>query len=446
MKDLTHGNEALDILKFTIPMFIGNIFQQIYNIADTVIVGQFIGKSALASVGASFPIIFFLISLAIGLNSGITVIIGQYFGAKNFYKLKEAIYTAYIISFIIAVIITIFGIVFCREILRALKTPNDIITDAETYLKIIFAGTIFVFLFNTIQAVFRGLGDSNTPLYFLIISSVINVILDIIFVLFLKMGIFGAALATVLSQGLSLFSGIVYLFLTENKVLKFKIYDLIFSLNIFIKSLEIGLPTAIQQVLVSFGMMALTRIVNGFGSDVLAGFTIAGRIDSIAMMPAMNFSIAISSFVAQNIGARRMDRVKKGLYATIIMSLSVSLILTFIIIVFSGFFIRLFNNDLNVVKIGKEYLIIVSSCYSFFAFMFVINGVLRGAGDTLISMFITLFSLWIIRIPLSYLLSLFFGTKGIWFGIPVAWIIGATFAFLYYLTGRWKKVNIILEN
>lgn len=446
MKDLTNGNEALNILKFTIPMFIGNIFQQVYNITDTIIVGQFIGKSALASVGATFPIIFFLISLAIGLNSGIIVIIGQYFGAKNFIKLKETIYTSYIISTIISIFITILGFNYSREILLILKTPSDVIIEAITYIKVIFIGTIFLFLFNAIQAIFRGLGDSNTPLYFLIISSILNLILDILFVIFLKMGVFGVAFATTLSQGISLFLGIIYLFFTENKILKFKIQEISFSLDILVKSLKIGLPTAIQQMLVSFGIMALTKIVNNFGSEVLAGFTIAGRIDSMAMMPAMNFSMALSSFVAQNIGARKLERIKKGFYATTIMSLSVSLFFTFIIITFSDFLIRLFNTEPYVVKIGKEYLIIVSSCYSFFAFMFVINGVLRGAGDTIISMFITLFSLWIIRIPLSYMLSFFLGPKGIWFGIPIAWIIGASFAFFYYLTGKWKKVSFILKN
>lgn len=446
MKDLTNGNEFLNILKFSLPMLIGNIFQQFYNIADTMVVGKFLGKDAVASVGAVFPIIFFLISLAIGLTFGITVIIGQFFGAKNFIDLKKTIDTSYIVSFFISIIITITGIIFSKNILLLLKTPENVLQDSIKYLNIIFAGTIFLFGFNAIQAIFRGLGDSNTPLYFLIISTIINVILDIIFVVVFNYGVIGVALATIISQGISFFIGILYLFFSKNSILNFKFNRLNFNFSILIKSLKIGSPTAIQQILVSFGMMALTRIVNNFGSDTLAGFTIASRIDSIAMMPAMNFSIALSAFVAQNIGAKKIDRVKKGFYATCYISLSISIILTLLIVIFSELLIKLFNSDLNIVKIGKEYLIIVSSFYSFFAFMFVVNGVLRGAGDTLISMFITLFSLWIVRIPLSYFLSLFLGTKGIWLGIPIAWIIGSICAFLYYLTGRWKKINIILEN
>jgi putative MATE family efflux protein len=306
-----------------------------------------------------------------------------------------------------------------------------------TFLRITFSGVLFLFGYNSISAVLRGLGDSKTPLYFLIISTILNVLLVMLFVLVFKWGIAGSAWATVLAQSVSFIMGVVYLNRTH-PVLTFRLKGLEFDREIFKKSLAIGLPTGIQQVVVAAGMMALSRIVNGFGTNAIAAFTAAGRIDTFAVMPAMNLSAAISTFTGQNIGAGRLDRVKHGLRAALIISGAISLATTLAIVIFNWHLIAMFNSDPGVVAIGARYLIIVGGFYIVFSSMFVVTGVLRGAGDTLIPMLVTILALWGIRVPVSSWLSDRIGTDGIWWGIPIAWTAGLLLLTAYYRTGRWK--------
>ena len=443
MKDMTVGSPAKHIFIFSLPMLIGNVFQQMYNMTDSIIVGRFVGKEALASVGACFPVIFFMIAIVMGLSMGFTVVIGNFFGAKKIEDVKTTIDTTLIFLFIISIAITVLGLFFSRDILELLKTPEEIIGEAKKYIDIIFYGTIFLVGYNTIGAILRGLGDSLTPLFFLIFSSILNIILDILFVTNFKMGVSGVAWATVISQGVSFILGLVYMELSNHEVLRLRFVKMKFDVAIFVRSIRIGFPTAIQQILVSLGMMALSRIVNSFGTTTIAAYTAAGRLDSFALMPAMNFSMAISTFVAQNFGANKLDRVKKGVKATVIFSSAIALMISIIFVIFSRQLIIIFNEDPDVVSIGMQYLYIVSPFYLVFSLMFVFNGVLRGAGDTLIPMFITLLSLWIVRIPISAFLSAKIGTAGIWWGIPIAWLIGSGLDYLYYLSGRWKKNAII---
>lgn len=439
MKDMTVGSEAQHIFIFSLPMLIGNVFQQMYNMTDSIIVGRFVGKEALASVGACFPIIFFMIAIVMGLSMGFTVVIGNFFGAKKIEDVKTTIDTTLIFLFVISIALTVLGLFFSRDILELLKTPEEIIGEAKKYIDIIFYGTIFLVGYNTIGAILRGLGDSLTPLFFLIFSSILNIILDILFVTYFKMGVSGVAWATVISQGISFVLGLIYMELSNHEVLRLRFVKMKFDFTIFIRSIRIGFPTAIQQILVSLGMMALSRIVNSFGTTTIAAYTAAGRLDSFALMPAMNFSMAISTFVAQNFGANKLERVKKGVKATVLFSSAIAITISLIFVIFSRQLIIIFNKDAEVVSIGVEYLLIVSPFYLVFSLMFVFNGVLRGAGDTLIPMFITLLSLWIVRIPISAFLSMKIGTAGIWWGIPIAWLIGTGLDYLYYLTGRWKK-------
>jgi len=252
-----------------------------------------------------------------------------------------------------------------------------------------------------------------------------------------KWGIAGAAWATVIAQGIALIATLLYLN-SSHKIMKFSLAKLKFDKDLFHKSLKIGLPSGLQHTFVAVGMMALLGIVNGFGTDVIAAYTAAGRIDSLAIMPAMNFSQAVSAFVGQNLGANKIDRVKKGFKATFIMSNLFCLAMTALIVIFGSDLMRMFTTDPKVIEIGQNYLIIVSSFYLIFSSMFTIHGVLRGAGDTLIPMFITLFSLWIIRIPAAYFLSAEIGEDGIWWSIPMGWVIGMSFSYIYYRTGKWK--------
>lgn len=438
MRDLTVGNEGKNILLFAIPLLIGSVFQQLYNVVDSIIVGRVIGKEALAAIGNAFPIMFTLIALIIGVAFGGTIVISQYFGAKDYEKVRKAIGTIYLLMFSMAIILTAIGLIFSEQILRLIDIPEDVLPMARTYINIIIAGLFVFFGFNGTSAILRGLGDSKTPMYFIIISTFMNIGLDLLFVLKFQWGIAGAGLATVISQGGAFLTAVIYLNRTH-KLISIRLKDFTFDREIFLQSLRIGLPTGFQHTFVALGMMALLKIVNNFGTDVIAGYSVAGRIDSIAIQPAMIFSQALAAFVGQNIGAGKKERVRKGMIRTLIMSSLVSVTLTFLIISSRGFLVGLFNKDPEVIRIGGEYLVIVSAAYIIFSGMFTINGVLRGAGDTLIPMFITLFSLWVIRIPVAWFLSERMGETGIWWSVPAGWMIGLILSFLYYLTGKWRN-------
>jgi putative MATE family efflux protein len=442
MKDLTSGKEGRLIFNFAMPMLLGNLFQQLYNIVDTIIVGNFIGKEALASVGASFPIVFTLISLIIGVASGGTIVIAQYFGAKQFDNVKKAIHTLYIFLLIASVALTLIGIPFTDEVFRLIKLPEELMPDATLYLSIYLSGLVAMFGFNATSAILRGLGDSKTPLYFLMISTFFNIGLDLLFIVVFKWGIAGAAIATVVSQAGAFLTAVIYLN-RYHKLIDFNIPSWKFDRKIFWQSIRIGLPTGLQHTFVSLGMLAIMAIVNTFGTNVIAGYSAALRIDSLAVLPAMNFSAALATFVGQNIGAGKPERVRRGLLSTLLMSSIVTITVMAVVIFFKQQLMGMFTKDLEVIRIGAEYLVIVSSFYLLFTAMFTIAGVLRGAGDTLVPMFFTLFSLWIIRVPFAIYFSGIIGEAGIWWSQPAGWGVGLVLSFGYYLTGRWRKMGVV---
>ncbi len=444
MKDLTTGKESKLIFQFAAPMLLGNVFQQMYNIVDSIIIGNYIGKEALAAVGASFPIIFALISMVIGFATGATIIIAQYFGAKKMEEVKRTIDTIYIFLFFASIVISAVGIIFSGPIFRLIQLPEDVLPDATLYMQIYISGLVFFFGFNGTAAILRGLGDSKTPLYFLIISTIANIIFDLLFVVVFKWGIAGVAIATIISQGGAFLTAILYLNKTHS-VVTLSVFKLKFDRAIFRQSVRIGLPSGFQQTFVSLGLIAIVWIVNLFGTDVIAAFSIAMRIDSLAAMPAMNFAAALSTFVGQNLGANKVERVKSGLIATFIMTSVISVLITVIAILFSKELMGVFTDDENVILIGSKYLIIVSAFYILFSTMFVLNGVMRGAGATLVPMFITLLALWVVRIPASYYLSLEMGETGIWWAIPIGWFLGMILSFIYYLTGKWKTKGVVKQ-
>ncbi len=441
MKDLTVGNEGRKILNFALPLLIGSVFQQLYNVVDSIIVGRVIGKEALAAIGNAFPVMFTLIALVIGVAFGGTIVISQYFGAKDYEKVRRAIGTIYVLMFGMAIILSAVGLIFIDEILTLVDIPAEVLPMATDYLKIIIGGIIVFFGFNGTSAILRGLGDSRTPMVFIIISTFFNIFFDLLFVLKFGWGIKGAAYATIISQGGAFITAVIYLN-RNHKLISIRFRDFVFDKKIFMQSVRIGLPTGFQQTFVALGMMALLKIVNQFGTNVIAAYSVAGRIDSIAIQPGMIFSQALAAFVGQNIGAGKQNRVRKGLIATFLMSSGVALMLTITIISLRGELIGLFNRDPEVIRIGSEYLLIVSSFYIMFSALFTINGVLRGAGDTLIPMFITLFALWLVRIPGAWFLSERIGETGIWWAVPIGWGAGTILSFLYYLTGRWKTKSV----
>ena len=455
MKDLTEGSVGKNILRFAMPMLVGHMFQQLYTFVDQIIVGRYLGKEALAAVGASFPVIFTLMALILGIATGGTIVISQFFGAKNFTKVKRAIDTIFIVMGLCAVIMTVVGISFSEQIFRLIKLPEELIPMANSYLTIYVSGLVVFFGYNGVAAILRGLGDSITPLYFLVLATILNIGLDLLFIVKLGWGIEGAAFATLIAQGTAFIVAIFYLN-RNHELIRFNIREFAFDWEIFRQSLRIGLPTGLQQTFVALGMMALMSIVNGFGTNAVAGYTAAGRLDSLAVIPSIIFSHALATFVGQNIGAGKIDRVKKGLTRTMIMSSATAVLISVLLIIFKYPLMSLFTHDQAVIDIGGDYLTIVTSFYLLFTGMFVYSGVMRGAGDTVIPMFITLFSLWIVRIPAALFLSqetieIFgltlksagMGQSGIWWSIPIGWGIGMVLSFIYYRTGRWKTKSVI---
>ncbi len=449
MKDLTKGNEGRQILTFAVPMLIGNVFQQLYNIVDSIVVGKYVGSVALAAVGASFPILFTLSALIGGVTIGGSVLVSQYFGAKNFEKVKITSDTLQIFLLISSAILSVIFFVFSRDIFILLSIPPEVLPDAVKYFDIIIlTTTIPTFAMFGISAILRGLGNSKTPIYFIVFSIVLNIILDLVFVLVFHWGVAGVAWATAIASILAWFALWYYLNKRESLIrfsLNFKHWK--FDKENFYLSLKIGLPSGIQQTLVGLGSMALLGIVSPFGVATLAAYTAAGRVDMFVSMPSMNLAAALSSFVAQNIGAGKLERIKNGVKSTMIFSSFICIFLSLVVVFFGEEIMSLFveqnaPHHTEIIAIGKEYLVIVTSFYIVFSSMLVLNGMTRGAGATLIPMLITTLSLWIIRIPIAYFLADKFGASGIWWSIPIGWSAGFVGAFIYYKSGYWKRHTV----
>ncbi len=442
MKDFTVGKEAKLIFQFSVPLVLGNIFQNLYNVIDSIIVGRFIGKEALGAVGASFPIIFALISMVIGVGSGASTVVSQYFGAKKIDEVKRTIDTIFIFFLGSSIIITILGITLSEQIFRLLRLPSDILPQAVSYLNVYLLGMFFFFGFSGISSILRGLGDSKTPMYFMIIATFNNILFDLLFVVVFKWGIEGAAFATILAEGGAFLSAAIYLN-KKHPIIKLSFRKYIFDRDIFRSCIRIGLPTGFQQSFVAFGMMAIMSIVNGFGTNAVAAYSAAMRIDSFVKMPAINFSSALSSFVGQNLGAFQEKRAKTGLRATLIFSTLYCIFVSFLIIVFGKHIMSLFTHDPAVIKIGQDYLVIVSSFYLLFSIMFTFTGFLRGAGATLIPMITTFTALYIVRIPAATFFSGIIGVNGIWWAEPMGTFVGLLILLIYYRSGKWKGKVVV---
>lgn len=438
----TTGNPSRQLFWFTMPLLLGNLFQQFYNIVDSAIVGRLIGSEALGAVGASFPVIFAIISLISGIAGGFTVVISQYFGAKEFIKVKATITTMYFFIFTFGAIASVLSLTYSTQIFLLLDLPVNLLEDATTYFNIYISGLVLFFGYAGTTAILRGLGDSKTPLYFMIFSTLLNISLDLLFVYVWGFGVDGVAYATLIAQGVALVAISFYVH-HRNVHLRISLSTLRFDFEIFKKALKIGLPGGIQMVAVSMGMVVISRLVNGFGTEVIAAYSVAMRIDSLAIMPAMAYSQAVATFTGQNIGAGMFSRVMKGYKTGLFQSLIVCVFMTAVIILFGESLMRIFTENAEIVRIGKEYLIIVSSFYTLFVILFNSNGVLRGAGDTLIPMFITIIALWVVRIPVAYYLSDFWAERGVWWSVPTGWAFGAIFSTLYFFSGKWKTKGVI---
>ena len=442
--DLTEGKVWKVIVRFALPLLVGNLLQQFYNITDSIIVGQFLGKEALAAVSASFFIYYFIISLVIGVGSGTTVVISQLFGAKQYQKVQLAFSSFFIFMLVGGIILSIAGIIFAEPVFRLTNTPEEVIPQAVAYFRIYIGGTFLFVTFNSIIWILRGVGESVRPMLFILITTVLNIAFDLLFILVFKWGIEGAARATVVSQGIGMCIALAYVNNTH-PLLSIKKQDMLFDWKLFKESLKIGLPTSVQQCAIALGLIALLGIVNSFGTNTLTAYGAAGKIDTIITQAILTLSGALAAFCGQNIGAGRLDRVKKGVQFTMYTNIALGLLTFAAVYLFGNEMMRIFTKDIDVVAIGKEYLLIIGGFFIVHGALNVYNGALRGAGDTLFPMITSLVCLWLIRIPLAYYLSSWLGRNGIWWAIGISITIGLIVTFVYYKIGFWKRRRRIYE-
>ena len=442
--DLTEGKVWKVIVRFALPLLVGNLLQQFYNITDSIIVGQFLGKEALAAVSASFFIYYFIISLVIGVGSGTTVVISQLFGAKQYQKVQLAFSSFFIFMLVGGIILSIAGIIFAEPVFRLTNTPEEVIPQAVAYFRIYIGGTFLFVTFNSIISILRGVGESVRPMLFILITTVLNIAFDLLFILVFKWGIEGAARATVVSQGIGMCIALAYVNNTH-PLLSIKKQDMLFDWKLFKESLKIGLPTSVQQCAIALGLIALLGIVNSFGTNTLTAYGAAGKIDTIITQAILTLSGALAAFCGQNIGAGRLDLVKKGVQFTMYTNVALGLLTFAAVYLFGNEMMRIFTKDIDVVAIGKEYLLIIGGFFIVHGALNVYNGALRGAGDTLFPMITSLVCLWLIRIPLAYYLSSWLGRNGIWWAIGISITIGLIVTFVYYKMGFWKRRRRIYE-
>ncbi len=440
--NLTVGKTWKVIVRFTLPLLIGNVLQQLYNLTDSVIVGQLLGKEALAAVSASFFIYYFIVSMVIGIGSGTSVVISQFFGAGHYDKVQRAFSSFFIFMLGAGLILSIAGIIFAEPIFRLTNTPEEVIPDAVSYFRIYIGGTFLFVTFSSIISILRGVGESMRPMIFIFIATVLNVVLDLLFIVVFGWGIEGAARATVVAQGIGMCIALGYVDRTH-PLFSIKKKDLVFDVKLFREGLRIGLPTSVQQCAIALGLIALLGIVNGFGTDTLTAYGAAGKIDAIITQAILTLSSALAAFCGQNIGAGRFDRVSEGLRFTMLVNVLFSVVAFASVYFFGEEMMRAFTDDPSVVAIGREYLLIVGGFFVVHGGLNVYNGALRGAGDTVFIMTVSLVCLWLIRIPLAYQLSVWYGRQGIWWGIGISIAIGLLVTYIYYKTNLWKKKGVV---
>ena len=430
-RDLTQGPEMKVMVSFAIPLIIGNIFQQLYNVADTIIVGRFIGPHALAAVGSAFSLMIFLTSIILGLCMGSGVTYSLFFGAKDEENLKKSIFTSFWFIALVTVLINVFALLFLEPILVLIQIPAEIFSETAIYLRIVFYGIGFTALYNYFASLLRSLGNSITPLLFLIIAALINIVLDIVFVLPLEMGIAGAAWATLIAQAFSGFGLAIYCVIKVPQ-LRLERHHVCFDRPLLKMIANHSILTSIQQSIMNFGILMIQGLVNSFGVSVMAAFAAAVKVDSFAYMPAQDFGNAFATFIAQNKGAKKYGRIKNGIRSSLklitIFSASISLLVVFFAKPLLTIFID--PGETEILNIGIQYLRIEGTFYILIGYLFMFYGLYRGFGNAKMSVFLTIMSLGI-RVALAYFLSGFpsIGVWGIWISIPIGWFLADVFGF-----------------
>ena len=438
-KDLTVGKPESVLWKFCLPLFGSIIFQQLYNLADSFVAGKFVGESALAAVGNSYEITLIFIAFAFGCNIGCSVIVSQLFGAKRMADLKTAVYTTLISSGIVCLLLMGLGTLLCTDLLELIHTPEDILPDSKLYLDIYILGLPFVFYYNVATGIFSALGDSKTPFYFLAASSLSNIAVDILFVTAFQMGVAGVAWATFLCQGVSCVLAVVVVF-HRFRTIETERKPALFSWVLLKKIAVVAIPSILQQSFISVGNIIIQGVINTFGSSVIAGYSAAVKLNNLVITSFTTLGNGISNYTAQNIGAEKPDRVRQGFKAGVKLVWMLSLPLVALYLLGGGVLLRIFLDDTTgtAMQVGIQFLRVLAPFYFVISAKLVSDGILRGAGLMKQFMAATFTDL-ILRVVLAKVLSVPFGTLGIWCAWPIGWTIAAVMSVLFYRRGPWNK-------
>ena len=439
--DMTEGTIWKQLIYFAFPLLIGNLFQQLYNTVDSVVVGNFVSTEALAAVGSVTPIINMLVGFFSGLATGAGVVISQFFGAKNGTMLHKAVHTTLIMTVALGVVFTFIGIFMTPLMLNLMSTPADVFDGAALYLRIYFGGVLGLMLYNMASGILRAVGDSKRPLYFLILSSLLNVVLDLTFVIVFHMGIAGVAIATIIAQFISAFLLLVVL-ARSHEDYRLVLSHLKLDVEILKRVVRIGLPAGLQMAVTSFSNVFVQSYINQFGSACMAGWTSYSKIDQFVLLPMQSLSLSATTFVGQNLGAGKLARAKKGTRVSMVISVIITAALTVLLIAFSSQLLMLFNQDQNVLYYGNIFIRYLAPFYVLCCINQILAGSLRGAGDATGPMIIMLMSFVVFR-----QLYLFIGTKFIidnvifvGLGYPAGWLVCSLFMAIHYFRGKWEKM------
>ena len=434
---MTEGNIKSQIIKFAVPLFWGNLFQQLYNVIDAIVVGNYLGDNALAAVSSTGALVFLLVGFFGGIASGIGVVISQFFGAKDEAQVRRAVGTAVSFGLIAGVLLTIFGTVFTPYFLELMGTPQEVFVDAVSYIQTYFAGIIFLILYNTASGIFQAVGDSKRPLYYLIVSSIINVVLDILFITVLDMGVQGVAIATVIAQAVSAFLAFLHLY-RVNDVYQVTLKTICIDKPILHEMLRVGIPSGIQNSMTALANVVVQSSINSFGTVAMAGTGAYTKIEKFAFIPITSFSMAITTFVSQNLGAGNSERAKQGAKFGIIFSCGLAQCLGVFFFFFSPQLISVFGDNPDVIASGVQRATISSLFYFLLSFSHSIASVLRGAGRAKVSMFIMLSSWCVIRV--AYIKSvtyLFHDIVLVFWAYPLTWFLSSLCFLYYYKKSDW---------
>ncbi len=440
IKDLTQGDPGQVLIRFTLPLFLSVFFQQLYNIADSAIAGTYIGEDALAAIGASYPITMLFMAVAVGSQIGCSVALGRLYGRKLFRRVRSCITTALISSTVLSLLLTLFGVLASDRLMLLVHTPENILENAASYLKIYTSGFLFVHLYNVITGLFSSLGDSKTPLYLLIFSSLGNIALDLLFVIVLQRGVAGLAWATLTAQAAACLLSLMLILRRLHQIPKDGRSPL-FSFRDLGDIQAVAVPSILQQSFISVGNLIIQTFINPFGSSVIAGYSAAIKLNTFALTCFTNMSSGISSFTAQNLGAGSPERVRKGFSAALKMACGTALVFSTLYLLCGSGLLRLFMNQESTqlaLETGRRFMLLTAPAYPIICIKIIADGVLRGSGSMGYFMTATLVDL-VLRVLLAWIFSRIFSETGIWMAWPISWAIATVLSIIFYRKGVWQK-------